>query len=138
MVDLRARWSAPAAGLVNGLLIAYGRMVPFIATLAMMAAARGLAQRMSRPQDPAGAAGQRRDRGAVHDPACSACRCWSTSSPLVVVVGWIVLNRTTFGRRTYAVGGNPEAARLAGIDVQAAHHAAVRAVRPVLRHRRGR
>src|SRR5690606_13647742 len=34
-------------GLVNGLLIAYGRLVPFIATLAMLVAARGLAQRMS-------------------------------------------------------------------------------------------
>ena len=37
---------------------------------------------------------------------------------LVAVVGWILLNRTTFGRRTLAVGGNPEAARLAGIRVQ--------------------
>ena len=37
---------------------------------------------------------------------------------LVAVVGWVVLNRTTFGRRTFAVGGNPEAARLAGINVK--------------------
>ena len=37
---------------------------------------------------------------------------------LVSVVGWILLNRTTFGRRTVAVGGNPEAARLAGINVK--------------------
>ena len=37
---------------------------------------------------------------------------------LVSALGWVVLNRTTFGRRTYAVGGNPEAARLAGIDVK--------------------
>jgi len=37
---------------------------------------------------------------------------------LVAVIGWVVLNRTTFGRRTFAVGGNPEAARLAGIDVR--------------------
>ena len=36
----------------------------------------------------------------------------------VTVIGWLVLNRTTFGRRTLAVGGNPEAARLAGIKVQ--------------------
>ena len=33
-------------------------------------------------------------------------------------MGWVLLNRTTFGRRTFAVGGNPEAARLAGIDVR--------------------
>jgi ribose transport system permease protein len=36
----------------------------------------------------------------------------------VTLVGWLVLNRTTFGRRTVAVGGNAEAARLAGIDVR--------------------
>ena len=37
---------------------------------------------------------------------------------LVAVAGWVLLNRTTFGRRTFAVGGNAEAARLAGIHVQ--------------------
>jgi ribose transport system permease protein len=37
---------------------------------------------------------------------------------LVAVVGWVMFNRTTFGRRTLAVGGNPEAARLAGINVK--------------------
>ena len=37
---------------------------------------------------------------------------------LVAAAGWVLLNRTTFGRRTFAVGGNAEAARLAGIKVQ--------------------
>src|SRR5689334_21592658 len=37
---------------------------------------------------------------------------------LVSAAGWLLLNRTTFGRRTVAVGGNPEAARLAGINVK--------------------
>jgi ribose transport system permease protein len=37
---------------------------------------------------------------------------------LVVAAGWVLLNRTTFGRRTVAIGGNPEAARLAGINVK--------------------
>ena len=37
---------------------------------------------------------------------------------VVVALGWVLLNRTTFGRRTVAVGGNPEAARLAGINVR--------------------
>ncbi|GAB2936444.1 ABC transporter permease [Nonomuraea fastidiosa] len=105
------------AGLVNGILIAYGRLVPFIATLAMLVAARGLAQRMS-------------DRKTqLIQPENTAIVELSTTRvlgiplmvyifALVVVLGWIVLNRTTFGRRTYAVGGNPEAARLAGIDVR--------------------
>src|SRR5690606_29867654 len=37
---------------------------------------------------------------------------------IVAVVAWFLFNRTTFGRRTVAVGGNPEAARLAGIKVK--------------------
>jgi ribose transport system permease protein len=37
---------------------------------------------------------------------------------VVAALGWLLLNRTTFGRRTYAIGGNPEAARLAGIGVR--------------------
>jgi len=37
---------------------------------------------------------------------------------LVAVAGWILLNRTTFGRRTIAIGGNREASRLAGIGVK--------------------
>ena len=37
---------------------------------------------------------------------------------VVAVAGWFLLNRTTFGRRTVAIGGNPEAARLAGIKVK--------------------
>ena len=105
------------AGLVNGFLISYGRMVPFIATLAMLVAARGLAQRMSN------------QRTQLVQPDNSFIVNLSTTRmfglpllvyvfALVVLVGWVVLNRTTFGRRTYAVGGNPEAARLAGIDVR--------------------
>jgi ribose transport system permease protein len=37
---------------------------------------------------------------------------------VVFVLGWILLNRTTYGRRTFALGGNSEAARLAGIRIQ--------------------
>ena len=48
----------------------------------------------------------------------SASRCWSHLRRWSSLVGWILLNRTTFGRRTFAVGGNAEAARLAGIRVQ--------------------
>src|SRR5690606_37919035 len=37
---------------------------------------------------------------------------------IVAVAAWFVLNRTTFGRRTVAIGGNATAARLAGINVK--------------------
>jgi ribose transport system permease protein len=102
-------------GLVNGLLIAYGRIVPFIATLAMLAAARGLAEIIAR----------RRTQIVDVPGFTDFFRADILGIPvlviifaLVAVIGWIVLNRTTFGRRTFAVGGNPEAARLAGIDVR--------------------
>ena len=52
---------------------------------------------------------------------------------LVAVAGWFLLNRTTFGRRTFAVGGNPEAARLAGIKVKRHTMLPLRAGRPALR-----
>lgn len=103
------------AGLVNGLLIAYGRIVPFIVTLAMLISAQGLAERIS---------GRRSQ--IVTDPTIAAiATARLLGVPLlvylfaaVVLVGWVVLNRTTFGRRTFAIGGNPEAARLAGLDVR--------------------
>ena len=103
------------AGLVNGLLIAYGRIVPFIVTLAMLISAQGLAEQIS---------GRRSQ--IVTDPIiASIATTRLVGIPLliyifavVVALGWVLLNRTTFGRRTVAVGGNPEAARLAGINVR--------------------
>ncbi|MCE6996310.1 ABC transporter permease [Saccharothrix sp. S26] len=102
-------------GLVNGLLIAYGRIVAFIATLAMLAAARGLAEIISNRKtqivDVPGFT-------AFFDASVLGVPVLVVIFAVVAVVGWVVLNRTTFGRRTFAVGGNPEAARLAGIDVR--------------------
>jgi ribose transport system permease protein len=102
-------------GLVNGLLIAYGGVVPFIATLAMLAAARGLAEIIA----------QRRTQIVNVPGFTDFFRHDVLGIPLLViifalvaVIGWVVLNRTTFGRRTFAVGGNPEAARLAGVNVK--------------------
>lgn len=104
-----------AAGLVNGVLIAFGNIAPFIATLAMLAAARGLAEIIS----------ERRTqivnvRGFVSFFGGSVLGVpvlvWIFA--LVAAGGWVLLNRTTFGRRTIAVGGNSVAARLAGIAVK--------------------
>ncbi len=102
-------------GLVNGLLISYGRVVPFIATLAMLASARGLAEIIS---------GRRTQIVSVPGFAdffnadVAGIPVLVIIFALVAVAGWVLLNRTTFGRRTLAVGGNPEAARLAGIHVR--------------------
>ncbi|AKG43915.1 ABC transporter permease [Streptomyces xiamenensis] len=103
------------AGLVNGLLIAYGKMAPFIVTLAMMAAARGLAELISDKKTQV-----LTERGLIDffGGKVLGVPVLVIIFALVAVGGWVLLNRTTFGRRTLAVGGNPEAARLAGIDVR--------------------
>lgn len=105
------------AGVVNGLLISYGRIVPFITTLAMMVAARGLGQRLSDRKTQL----VKSDNNLIVELSTTKV----LGVPLlvylfaaIVAIGWVLLNRTTFGRRTYAVGGNAEAARLAGIDVR--------------------
>lgn len=102
-------------GLINGLLIAYGKIVPFIATLAMLASARGLAEIIS----------NRRTQIVDVPGFLEFLNADLLGIPVLVLLfalvaaaGWVLLNRTTFGRRTLAVGGNPEAARLAGIRVQ--------------------
>ncbi|MEU5071882.1 ABC transporter permease [Streptomyces asoensis] len=104
-------------GLVNGLLIAYGRMVPFIATLAMLASARGLALQITDGSTQIVSVASVLDLGA-RDAYILGIPPLVLIFAAVTVVGWLVLNRTTFGRRTVAVGGNAEAARLAGIDVR--------------------
>ncbi|MEU5764360.1 ABC transporter permease [Streptomyces asoensis] len=104
-------------GLVNGLLIAYGRMVPFIATLAMLASARGLALQITDGSTQIVSVASVLDLGA-RDSYILGIPPLVLIFAAVTVVGWLLLNRTTFGRRTVAVGGNAEAARLAGIDVR--------------------
>ncbi|MFF6773228.1 ABC transporter permease [Streptomyces sp. NPDC012637] len=104
-------------GLVNGLLVAYGGMVPFIATLAMLASARGLALQITDGRTQIVTVQSVLDLG-VPDAYVLGVPPLVLVFAAVTVAGWLVLNRTTFGRRTVAVGGNAEAARLAGIDVR--------------------
>ena len=103
-------------GLVNGVLIAYGGMVPFIATLAMLASARGLAEIISdrRTQIVDGRRVQRLLQR--RDPR----------RPVLVII-FVLVSRASAGccstappsgAAPLAVGGNPEAARLAGINVK--------------------
>ena len=101
-------------GLINGVLIAYGKVVAFITTLAMLASARGLAEIIA----------ERRTQIVEVQGFKDFFGAEVLGVPVIVImfvivsaIGWVLLNRTTFGRRTFAVGGSPEAARLAGINV---------------------
>jgi ribose transport system permease protein len=104
-----------AAGLINGIVIAYGKVVAFMATLAMLIAARGLAEVLAERRTL-----QVGNRDLINflnaDLIGVDILIWIFA--IVAVLGWIILNRTTFGRRTVAIGGNREAARLAGINVK--------------------
>ncbi|MER6467014.1 ABC transporter permease/substrate-binding protein [Streptomyces sp. NPDC001288] len=102
-----------AAGLVNGFLIAYGKLPPFIATLAMLSVARGLSLVISEGSPI-----------AFPDSVShlgDTLGGWLPVPVLVMVVmGLIaafVLGRTYIGRSMYAIGGNEEAARLSGLRV---------------------
>lgn len=103
-------------GAVNATAIAYGKVVPFIATVAMLAIARGLALQMS-------------DKTPISLLGYSQVRWFGTGEILgqpvsivifvgLTIIGWLALNRTAYGRHVVAVGGNREAARIAGVPVR--------------------
>lgn len=100
-------------GALNGTVIAFARVSPLIVTLGTLTAYRGFAQwyRVNPIYD---LHGYYRWIG-THDfgriPALVVVYV------LLVLVASLVLNRTRFGRQVYAVGGNEEAARAAGINV---------------------
>lgn len=102
-------------GAGNGVLIAYLRVNALIATLATMLMVRGLAFIVSGGQ-AVGIAdesfigfGDARIAG-LPVPVLMTAACF--------VVFGVLLNHTIFGRNTLAIGGNPEAARLAGVKVE--------------------
>lgn len=103
------------AGLTNGLIIAYGKVAAFMATFAMLVGARGLAELVSQ-RNTLVVNNQDFTNFFRGEPLGISWVIWIFA--IVAVVGWFVLNRTTFGRRTVAIGGNADATRLAGVNVK--------------------
>jgi ribose transport system permease protein len=107
---------ATAYGIVNGLLVAYARINSFVCTLATSIIAYGITLAISQGRlltitDPAFA---RIGRGEFAGVRYSI---W-----IMIACGGVLaftLSRTKLGRWVYAVGGNPEAARLSGINTKA-------------------
>jgi ribose transport system permease protein len=101
-------------GLVNGVLVAFGKLPAFIVTLGGLTAMRGIARLIGEDK-------------TVFNPDLSFAYIgndtlfgvpWLVVIALVVVtLSWLILRRTVLGVQIYAVGGNPEAARLSGIKV---------------------
>lgn len=117
-----------ACGLVSGVLIAYFRFQPFIATLAMMAFARGLAKWISHGQKVMTAVQQPDGTYTYVAPpkifALISTKVLGNSISVVTIIFlvcvflcWILLTKLRWGRYLYAIGGNREAARLSGVPV---------------------
>jgi len=108
--------SGALIGFLNGFITAYGKIPSFIVTLAMMTIARGVAYvytdgRPLRYDDsPVFNAIGNGYIGPIPVPILLMLICLIAIS--------VLLNRTKFGRHVYAVGGNPEAARFAGINIR--------------------
>jgi ribose/xylose/arabinose/galactoside ABC-type transport system permease subunit len=109
--------SGTVMGVLNGIIITKGRVAPFIATLATMTAFRGLTLVYTDGRPITGFASddimfQMMGRGYF----------FGVPVPIVLmlvvyIVLYVVLKKTTFGRHTYAIGGNEEASRLSGLRV---------------------
>jgi ribose transport system permease protein len=102
-------------GLVNGVLVTFGRLPPFIATLGMMSVARGAALMLAEGRPISGF-----DDGFR---MLATGRVLMMPAPAIIAaliygVAHFVLGHTVFGRATYAIGGNEEAARLSGVHVR--------------------
>lgn len=103
-------------GLINGIVIIYGRVNPTIATLAGLAAYKGVAQLISNGRAQGYVLGDPLfvflSRGKI---AGLPTMVWLLV--LVAAAVHVLLTYTDIGRNIYALGGNPTAARLAGIDL---------------------
>ena len=106
-------------GLVNGTLIAWPRMMPFIVTLGMMGICRGVAKWVANNE-------------TVNEPEGAGVSAMLMTNPLdhffpLPLGVWlalglaaalaVVMRQTAFGRHVFAIGGNEEASRLSGIRV---------------------
>ncbi|RUY11231.1 ABC transporter permease, partial [Mesorhizobium sp. M7A.F.Ca.US.005.03.2.1] len=97
------------AGLVNGALIAYTRIPPFIATLGMMVTARGIAKWWSKGQP-------------ISFPTESFASIGKGLMPVVIflslaILFQLIMTYTRYGKHCYAIGSNEDAARMSGIKI---------------------
>lgn len=108
-------------GTVNGLIIVGGRLQPFIVTLAMMVAGLGIA-RLTAGQNTAvwpvyTGSNATEDFEVLRSLIFGIVPVPGVIFAGIIILFWIVLKFTKFGRYVYAIGGNEEAARLAGVPV---------------------
>jgi ribose/xylose/arabinose/galactoside ABC-type transport system permease subunit len=113
-----------AAGWINALPVVKLNLPPFITTLAMLEMALGLSFILAHGRPVALQSTDFQNTGigsflggvtnALHLPAIPVPVVWMA---VIVIAASVLLTRTRFGRYVFAIGGNEEAARLAGINV---------------------
>jgi ribose transport system permease protein len=102
------------AGVINGFLIARFKLAPFIVTLATLGAIRGFVYVYSEtPKTPSNPLFRQVLAGSVGPVSIG-----TITMLICFVVMWLFVNRTAAGRTIFAIGGNEEAVRLAGINVE--------------------
>lgn len=102
------------AGALNGAVTVAWRLPSFIVTLGMLEAARGMAYLVTDSQTKYIGAGIQR----IYDLQLGGLSITFFIAITLVLVGQIILSTTRFGRHVYAIGANPESARLSGIHVR--------------------
>jgi ribose transport system permease protein len=131
-----AGWSIPGAlaaalcvglvgGLLNGVMVSLVGILPFVATLATLTVFSGLAFLISDGRTIFGrdipqAFGDFARGGPVVDSIDERALVFPNLTLVAIAVAfiiWVVLEQTSYGRRLYAIGGNTQAARLAGVPV---------------------
>jgi len=114
---LAAVAAAALAGALNGLVVAFTGIQPFIVTLASMIGVRGLAKWLTSNQNI--------DIGFGKDLASEFAAIFREKAivigayALAAAMFWVVLARTVFGRHVRAVGDNEKAAEYAGLPIRA-------------------
>jgi ribose transport system permease protein len=111
---LCAAGAGAAVGVVNGVLVAFARLPPFIVTLGMMGAARGLVLVITgantiQPLPPGFSA-------IANDTVGGVPNLFLITVVVILAAGFL-LRRTVFGRYVHATGSNAESARLSGVPV---------------------
>lgn len=102
-------------GVINGAIIFDGKVPPFIATLGIQTAVRGLIMLITNAQMISGIP---KDFAGFSRQTFLAFPTLGWVWVAVIVVAAIVIKFTTFGRNIFAVGSNTEAARLSGISIR--------------------
>lgn len=107
-------------GLLNGMVVAYLSVPPFITTLGTMVMVYGACSLyVDRPPRGAMPIG-----GLREDFTSLGTGSWAGMPKVIVIAGavlflyWLILNWTRFGKNIYAIGGNPEAAKVSGVNVR--------------------